>query len=619
MNRYPVWKYVLIVLVLLFGALYTIPNFFGESPAVQISSAKATIKLGPDAVGLASQALEKAGVRADNLFYEDLGNNGTVRVRFASTDLQFKAKTVLEQALNRDPLDPSYLVAFNLLPNTPIWLQSLHALPMYLGLDLRGGVHFLMQVDTKAVIAKRIQGVQTGMRALLVEKHIRFAGISRDGDVIDIRVRDQEIRDAVRAVLSAQMADLTLVDAADAEGLKLRATLSPAAIKQTLEEAVQQNISTLSKRVNELGVAEPVIQRQGADRIVVQLPGVQDVSRAKDIIGRTATLEVRMVDDSIRRGTEESSAIPLGSELFKVGKGAPVVMFKEPVITGDYISNAGASFDSNQQPAVSLDLNGDGGRKMREATRSKIGKLMAIVLFEKGKGEVLTVATIRDELGSRFQITGMESPAAATDLALLLRAGSLAAPMEIIEERTIGPQLGAENIGKGFNSTLYGFAAITVFMVMYYMLFGAFSVFALAVNVMLLIAALSLLQATLTLPGIAAIALTLGMAIDANVLINERIREELRLGNPPQAAIAAGFERAWATILDSNVTTLIAGLALLIFGSGPIRGFAVVHCLGILTSMFSAVVVARALANVWYGRRKKLTGVSIGQVWKPDA
>ena len=618
MNRYPVWKYVLILLVLLFGALYTIPNFFGESPAVQISSAKATIKLGPDAVGLASQALEKAGVRADNVFYEDLGNNGTVRVRFASTDLQFKAKTVLEQALNRDPLDPNYLVAFNLLPNTPIWLQSLHALPMYLGLDLRGGVHFLMQVDTKAVIAKRIQGLQTGVRALLVEKHIRFAGIMRDGDAIDIRVRDQEIRDAVRAVLSAQISDLTLVDAADAEGLKLRATLSPVALKRTLEEAVQQNISTLSKRVNELGVAEPVIQRQGSDRIVVQLPGVQDVSRAKDIIGRTATLEVRMVDDSIRRGTEESSSIPLGSELFKVGKGAPVVLFKEPVITGDYISNAGASFDSNQQPSVSLDLNGDGGRKMREATRSKIGKLMAIVLFEKGKGEVLTVATIRDELGSRFQITGMESPAAATDLALLLRAGSLAAPMEIIEERTIGPQLGAENIGKGFNSTLYGFAAITVFMVLYYMLFGAFSVFALAVNVMLLIAALSLLQATLTLPGIAAIALTLGMAIDANVLINERIREELRLGNPPQAAIAAGFERAWATILDSNVTTLIAGLALLIFGSGPIRGFAVVHCLGILTSMFSAVVVARALANVWYGRRKKLTGVSIGQVWKPD-
>ncbi len=618
MNRYPLWKYVMIALVLMLGVIYTIPNFFGESPAVQISSAKATVKLGPQAVAMATDALNKAGVPVENVFYEDLGNNGTVRARFANTDLQFKAKTVLEQALNRDPSDPSYLVAFNLLPNTPVWLQSVHALPMYLGLDLRGGVHFLMQVDTRAVVTKRMQGIQTGVRALLVEKRVRFAGISRDGDAIDIRFRDQETREAARNTLISQMPDLMLADGADAEGLKLRATLSPVALKRTLEEAVQQNISTLSKRVNELGVAEPVIQRQGADRIVVQLPGVQDVSRAKDIIGRTATLEVRMVDESVRRGTEESAAIPLGSELFKVGKGAPVILYKDPVITGDYISNAGASFDQNQQPAVSIDLNGDGGRKMREATRSKIGKLMAIVLFEKGKGEVLTVATIRDELGSRFQITGMESPAAATDLALLLRAGSLAAPMEIIEERTIGPQLGAENIAKGFNSTLYGFAAIAAFMVLYYLLFGAFSVIALAVNVMLLIAVLSLLQATLTLPGIAAIALTLGMAIDANVLINERVREELRLGNTPQAAIAAGFERAWATILDSNVTTLIAGLALLIFGSGPIRGFAVVHCLGILTSMFSAVVVARALTNLWYGRRTKLNSVSIGQVWKPE-
>jgi len=618
MNRYPLWKYVMIALVLMLGVIYTIPNFFGESPAVQISSAKVTVKLGPQSVAMATDALNKASVQVENVFYEDLGNNGTVRARFANTDLQFKAKTVLEQALNRDPSDPSYLVAFNLLPNTPAWLQSLHALPMYLGLDLRGGVHFLMQVDTRAVITKRTQGIQTGMRTLLVEKRVRFAGISRDGDAIDIRFRDQETREAARNTLLSEMPDLMLADGADAEGLKLRATLSPSALKRTLEEAVQQNISTLSKRVNELGVAEPVIQRQGADRIVVQLPGVQDVSRAKDIIGRTATLEVRMVDESVRRGTEDSAAVPLGSELFKVGKGTPVILYKDPVITGDYISNAGASFDQNQQPAVSIDLNGDGGRKMREATRSKIGKLMAIVLFEKGKGEVLTVATIRYELGSRFQITGMESPTAATDLALLLRAGSLAAPMEIIEERTIGPQLGAENIAKGFNSTLYGFAAIAAFMVIYYLLFGAFSVIALAVNVMLLIAVLSLLQATLTLPGIAAIALTLGMAIDANVLINERVREELRLGNTPQAAIAAGFERAWATILDSNVTTLIAGLALLIFGSGPIRGFAVVHCLGILTSMFSAVVVARALTNLWYGRRKKLNSVSIGQVWKPE-
>jgi preprotein translocase subunit SecD len=618
MNRYPLWKYLLIALVLAMGVLYTVPNFFGESPAVQISSAKATIKLGPDAVGRVQQALATGGVQADSVFFEDLGNNGTVRVRFASTDLQFKAKTIIEQALNKDLTDPSYLVAFNLLPNTPSWLQSLHALPMYLGLDLRGGVHFLMQVDTRAVTAKRIQSTQIGIRSQLVEKKLRFAGISRAGELVEIRFRDRETLDAAIAVLSGQMPELTLVEESDAEGLKLVARLSPVAMKQTLEEAVQQNISTLSKRVNELGVAEPVIQRQGADRIVVQLPGVQDVSRAKDIIGRTATLEVRMVDESVQRGTEESAVVSPGSELFKVGKGAPVVLYKDPIITGDYISNAGAAFDQNQQAAVGIDLNSDGGRKMREATRNKIGKLMAIVLFEKGKGEVLTVASIRDELGSRFQITGMESPTAAGDLALLLRAGSLAAPMEIIEERTIGPQLGAENIAKGFNSTLYGFAAIAVFMILYYLIFGAFSMFALAVNVMLLIALLSMLQATLTLPGIAAIALTLGMAIDANVLINERIREELRNGNSPQASIATGFERAWATILDSNVTTLIAGLALLIFGSGPIRGFAVVHCLGILTSMFSAVVVARALANLWYGRRKKLTSISIGQVWKPS-
>lgn len=619
MNRYPLWKYLLIAVALLLGALYTVPNFFGESPAVQISSAKATVKLGSNIVGQAQDALTKAGIPVEALVFESTGDNGNVRARFANTDLQFKAKSVLEQALNRDPTDPTYLVAFNLLPNTPAWLQSLHAMPMYLGLDLRGGVHFLMQVDTKAVLAKRIQGLQISVRSALVEKKIRFAGIARDGDALDIRFRDQETLNAAKEVLLSQLSELTLTEMTDAEGVKLRGVMSAQALKRTVEEAVQQNISTLSKRVNELGVAEPIIQRQGADRIVVQLPGVQDVSRAKDIIGRTATLEVRMVDETIRRGMEETAAIPLGSELFKVGKGAPVILMKDPVITGDYISNAGASFDQNQQAAVSIDLNGDGGRKMREATRSKIGKLMAIVLFEKGKGEVLTVATIRDELGSRFQITGMDTPTAASDLALLLRAGSLAAPMEIIEERTIGPQLGAENISKGFNSTLYGFAAIAAFMVLYYLLFGFFSVFALGVNVMLLIALLSFMQATLTLPGIAAIALTLGMAIDANVLINERIREELRAGNSPQAAIAAGFERAWATILDSNVTTLIAGVALLIFGSGPIRGFAVVHCLGILTSMFSAVVVSRALANIWYGRRKKLSSISIGQVWKPEA
>jgi len=619
MNRYPLWKYIIIVIALLFGVLYTLPNGFGESPAVQISSAKATVKVTSSTMGLVEQALQKNGIKPEGVLFEEIGTQGSVRARFGNIDTQFKAKALLEKELNADPADPTYTVAFNLLPNTPRWLQSLHAAPMYLGLGLRGGVHFLMQVDTKGVVNKRVQGLQSSVRSLLRDKNIRHAGITRNGDTIEVQFREQDTRAKAKEVLASQLPDVLLAESPDAADLKLVTRLKPEALRQALEDGVGQNITTLSKRVNELGVSEPVIQRQGADRIVVELPGVQDVSRAKAIIDRTATLEVRMVDESVTRGTEETAAIPFGSELFKVGRGAPAVLYKEPIITGEYISSASASFDQNHQPAVSIDLNGDGGRKMRESTRGKIGKAMAIVLFEKGKGEVLTVATIRDELGSRFQITGMGSAEAASDLALLLRAGSLAAPMEIIEERTIGPQLGADNIRKGFNSTLYGFAAIAVFMVVYYQLFGFFSVFALAVNLLLLIATLSVLQATLTLPGIAAIAFTLGMAIDANVLINERIREELRLGNSPQAAIAAGFDRAWATILDSNVTTLIAGLALLIFGSGAIRGFAVVHCLGILTSIFSAVFVSRGIANLWYGRKKKLTGLSIGQIWKPTA
>ncbi|EJL91907.1 protein-export membrane protein, SecD/SecF family [Herbaspirillum sp. CF444] len=619
MNRYPLWKYVLIVIALLFGTLYTLPNFFGESPAVQISSAKSTIKVDSSVAGRVQQLLQQGSLAPESVIFDNASTAPSVRARFANTDTQFKAKTLLEKGLNTDPADPTYIVAFNLLPNTPQWLQSLHAFPMYLGLDLRGGVHFLMQVDVKAVMNKRLQGLQSSVRSVLRDKNIRHNGINRNGDQIDILFRDADTRDKARNVLAGEVSELALQDAGTGDDLKLVATLRPEALKQTQEDGVKQNISTLSKRVNELGVAEPIIQRQGADRIVVQLPGVQDVSRAKDIIGRTATLEVRMVDDSVTRGTEETAAIPFGSELFKVGKGAPVVLYKDPVLTGDYISNASASFDENHQPAVSIDLNGDGGRKMRDATREKVGKAMAIVLFEKGKGEVLTVATIRSELGSRFQITGMGSAEASSDLALLLRAGSLAAPMEIIEERTIGPQLGAENIRKGFDATLYGFAAMAIFMIVYYQLFGLFSALALSVNVLLLIAVLSTLQATLTLPGIAAIALALGMAIDSNVLINERIREELRNGNSPQAAISIGFDRAWATILDSNVTTLIAGLALLIFGSGAIRGFAVVHCLGILTSMFSAVFFSRGLANLWYGRKKKLTSLAIGQIWKPGA
>lgn len=618
MNRYPLWKYIFIVIALMFGVLYTLPNFFGESPAVQISSAKATVKVTPSTIEQVEQALQKGGVKTEGVFYEAIGTSGSVFARFADTDTQFKAKGLLEKELNTDPADPTYLAAFNLRPNTPKWLQAMHAYPMYLGLDLRGGVHFLFQVDAKFILEKRLKGLEAGARSTMRDKKIYHSGIARNGDAIEIQFRDADTLAKGKELLASQFAELLFTESANGTELKLSATLRPDALKRTQEEGVAQNILTLSKRVNELGVAEPLIQRQGADRIVVELPGVQDVSKAKDILGRTATLEVRMVDESVTRGTESTATIPFGSELFKVGKGAPVVLYKEPILTGDYISSASASFDQNQQPSVSIDLNGDGGRKMRDATREKIGKAMAIVLFEKKKGEVLTVATIRDELGSRFQITGMGSAEGASDLALLLRAGSLAAPMEIIEERTIGPQLGAENIQKGFNSTLYGFTAIAVFMMAYYLLFGFFSVTALAVNLLLLIATLSVLQATLTLPGIAAIAFTLGMAIDANVLINERIREELRAGNTPQAAISAGFDRAWGTILDSNVTTLIAGLALFIFGSGAIRGFAVVHILGILTSIFSSVFMSRGIANLWYGRKKKLTGLSIGQIWKPS-
>jgi preprotein translocase subunit SecD len=495
-------------------------------------------------------------------------------------------------------------------------MQKVGALPMYLGLDLRGGVHFLMQVDTKAALVKRIQGFQAAIRTQLRDKNVRHAGIERVGDTIVVKFRDDATRQAAHKALD-DMAELALVDGTSGPDLILTASMKPAALKAALDNGVKQNIATLAKRVNELGVTEPIIQQQGADRIVVQLPGVQDVARAKAIIGRTATLEVRLVDQSVTRGTEMTATIPYNSELFTVGKNVPVVLYKDVILSGDYISSADARLDQNQQPAVSINLNGDGGRKMREATRDNVGKLMAIVLYENKKPEVLSVATIQQELGSQFQITGMGSMENSTELALLLRSGALYAPMTVIEERLVGPQLGAENISKGFHSTMYGFAAIAAFMILYYMMFGFFSVLALAVNLLLLVAILSVMQATLTLPGIAAIALALGMAIDANVLINERIREELRSGASPQAAIAAGFDRAWATIFDSNVTTLIVALALLVFGSGAVRGFAIVHALGIMTSMFSAVFVSRGVVNLWYGRKKKLQSLSIGTVWVP--
>jgi preprotein translocase subunit SecD len=618
MNRYPVWKYILIAVALLLGALYTAPNYFGESPALQVTTGKTAVKITSDTTARVADTLKREGVPANQVSLEGTGNSAAVRARFDTTDAQFKAKLALERQLNRDAADPDYIVTVNLVKNTPAWMQALHALPMNLGLDLRGGVHFLLQVDSKAVLETKMKGMQASVRSILRDKNVRHAGIERSGNTVEITFRDAETRSAARNVLGTQLQDLQLADAADGSDLKLLATLKPAALQRTVEEGVNQNITTLSKRINELGVTEPVIQRQGADRIVVQLPGVQDVARAKSIIGRTATLEMRMVDASVTPGTELSAAIPLNSELFTEGRGAPVVVSKDIILTGDYISSATATFDQNQQPAVSIDLNGDGGRKIRLVTRENIGKRMAVLLKEKGKYTVPTAPTIQGELGSTFQITGIGSIQDANELALLLRSGALSAPMEFIEERVVGPQLGAENISRGLHSTLWGFVAIVIFMIIYYNMFGVFSSLALAANVLFLLALLSMLQATLTLPGIAAIALALGMAIDANVLINERIREELRGGATPQQAITQGFSHAWDTIFDSNVTTLIVGLALLIFGSGAVRGFAVVHTLGILTSMFSAVFVSRGIVNLWYGRRgKKLSKLSVGTVWTP--
>jgi len=617
MNRYPVWKYLLIVFALLLGALYTAPNYFGETPALQVTSGRSTLNITSASTSLVEDALKRAGTPATGISLEGTGHTTSVRARFASTEDQFKAKLALERELNKDPANPDYIVTVNLVTNTPAWMEKIGAGPMSLGLDLRGGVHFLLQVDTKAVIDNKVKALQASVRSNLRDKNVRHTGIERVGDTIEVRFRDAATRSSARNVLTTQSNELNFADAADGADQKLIVTLKPDAIKRTIEDGVKQNIVTLSKRINELGTTEPIIQQQGADRIVVQLPGVQDVARAKDIIGRTATLEMRMVDQTVTPGTELSAAIPLNSELFTEGRGAPVVLSRDIILTGEYISSATASFDSNQQPAVSIDLNGDGGRRIRLATRDNIGKRMAILLKEKGVYNVLSAPTIQAELGSTFQITNMGTSQDANELALLLRSGALSAPMEFVEERVIGPQLGAENISRGLHSTIWGFVAIAVFMVIYYHLFGVFSALALAANVLFLLALLSLLGITLTLPGIAAIALALGVAIDSNVLVNERIREELRAGAPPQAAIAAGSKHAWDTIVDSNVTTLIVGLALLIFGSGPVRGFAVVHCLGILTSMFSAVVVARGFANLWYGRKKKLTKISIGTVWQP--
>ena len=618
MNRYPVWKFAIIVIALLLGVVYTLPNFFGEAPAVQVSSSKMSAKVDDATLMRVADAIKAANVPAAVLTLE--GNS--IKARFDTTEQQLKAKDAIQKALIPDGTENGYVVALNLLSRSPAWLTSLHAAPMYLGLDLRGGVHFMLQVDMKAALSQKTDSLAGDIRTTLREKDVRHSGIARNGASIEVRFREQAQLDAARRVLADQFADLQTVDAADGGEFKLTANIKPEAARRVQEQALKQNITTLHNRINELGVAEPVIQQQGLDRIVVQLPGVQDTAKAKDILGRTATLEVRLVDESseARSAEQTNGMVPFGSERYLERNGQAVIVKKQVILTGDNLTDAQPGFDSQtQEPVVNLSLDGKGARIFKDVTRENVGKRMAILLFEKGKGEVVTAPVIRTEIGGgRVQISGRMTTSEANDTALLLRAGSLAAPMEIIEERTIGPSLGAENIAKGFNSVTWGFLVIVAFMCIYYMMFGLFSSVSLAVNLLLLVAVLSMLQATLTLPGMAAMALALGMAIDSNVLINERVREELRLGASPQAAIHAGYDRAWATILDSNITTLIAGVALLAFGSGPVRGFAVVHCLGILTSMFSAVFFSRGLVNLWYGRQKKLKSVSIGTVWRPE-
>ena len=585
---------------------------------MQVSSGKVTLKLDSKMASRIEQVLAAASLKPDFVQYE--GNS--VKARFGSTDDQMKAKDAISKALNPDAADPSYIVALNLLSRSPGWLTSLHALPMYLGLDLRGGVHFLMQVDMKAALTKKAESTAGDLRSLLRDKNIRHAGINRDGNLVVVRFREQAVLAQARTLLLDVQPDLDWVETADGADFKLTGTLKPTAARAVQDAAIKQNITTLHNRVNELGVAEPMIQQQGADRVVVQLPGVQDTAKAKDIIGRTATLEVRLANNSAEamEALRGSGPVPFGSEKYLESDGSPLIVYRQVILTGENLTDAQPGFAADQpgEAAVHLTLDAKGARIFRDVTRDNINKRLAILLFEKGKGEVVTAPVIRSEIGGgRVQISGRMTTTQAADTALLLRAGSLAAPMETIEERTIGPTLGAENIAKGFASVGYGFAAIAVFMCGYYMLFGVFSTLALAFNLLLLISVLSMLQATLTLPGIAAIALTLGMAIDSNVLINERVREELRSGSPPQAAINAGYERAFATILDSNITTLIAGLALLVFGSGFVKGFAVVHCLGIMTSMFSSVMFSRGLVNLWYGGKKRLKSVSIGEVWRP--
>jgi len=615
MNQYPKWKYGLVLIAIFIGLIYSIPNFFGESPALQVKTTKTSDKLDLSILGTIEDSLKEANLPFDGIVQEPNG----IKIKFASPDSQVKAKDVLQNALGSN-----YVIALNLVSKSPSWLSKIGAIPMYLGLDLRGGVHFLLQVDMKAAAEKAAESYLNDFRMTLRKERISYIGATRLNEIVKIQFDSQEELDKAKKLIKVNYPDLMMSESSSGKDKAIDISMSEMGKKKIQEFALKQNLQTLHNRINELGVAEPIIQQQGLDRIVVQLPGVQDTAKAKEILGRTATLEIRLVDeDKTDIATLESAQkgnAPFGDDLFKDRDGRSILVKKNVLLTGDRITDAGPGVDQQSgRSVVHVTLDGRGSNIFKQVTRENVGKRLAILLIEKGQTEVVTAPVIQQEIGGgRVQISGMNSPQEATDISLLLRAGALAAPMQIIEERTVGPSMGEENIKRGVHSTLWGFAAISVMMAFYYMLFGGVSIFALAVNLLLLVALLSILQATLTLPGLAAIALALGMAIDANVLINERIREELRNGNTPQASIHAGYDRAFDTILDSNVTTLIAGLALFMFGTGPIKGFAVVHVLGILTSMFSAILVSRALVNIIYGYRRKIDKLSIGQIYRPD-
>ena len=609
MNQYPVWKNFIIGCLVIVGTVYTIPNFFGESPAVQITSLSGRGEPDSDMMNKVIRVLSNNEIEYSEIYREEK----SIRIRFSDTDSQIRSQSLLQKRLGSDAI-----VALNLLPNSPRWFSDMGALPMYLGLDLRGGVHFLLQVDMEDAFGKAIERYARDIRQALRSEEVRYLAISKLPDSLKVDFRDIESRDIAADILKKDLPDLGFSNVDGDESFSVMCDLNEEVIKKIQEYAIQQNLTTLRKRVNELGVAEPIVQKSGAERIVVQLPGVQDTAKAKDILGRTASLEVRLLDeDKMDASTLQAAMdgqVPFGVELLYDREGVPYLLKREIILTGERIADAQPGFDAQtNEPAVHLALDGSGAGLFQQATRENVGRRIAMVLTDKAGAEVVTAPVVRQEIGGgRVQISGQMSTTEAKDIALLLRSGALAAPMEIIEERTVGPSLGADNIRRGFRSTWIGFLALAIFIAVYYSVFGVFSVLALIVNLTLLVSLLSILQATLTLPGFAAIALTLGMAIDANVLINERIREEVRNGMTPQAAIVAGYERAWATILDSNVTTLIAGIALFYFGTGPIRGFAVVHCLGILTSVFSAVLVSRALVNLSFGSRRKIVRLPIG-------